>query len=189
MIPGATMGARWVFVLLFVLMLCTGTAVRAQDDPKFGITMETPTTVGVIWHLSNVVAIQPEIGFSTSSSEGERSTTDLSSITTGVSARMYFHSWDKVRAYVSPKYGYSRLTQHGGSSSLTLENKNVTNSFTASFGVQYAPHKKFAVFGETGVTYSRLTFTSSSNVALLGSESATNGWRSGSSVGVTFYLW
>jgi hypothetical protein len=82
-----------------------------------------------------------------------------------------------------------RSTQHGGSSSLSLENTNATNSFTGSFGAQYALHKKFAVFAQTGVTYARLKFTSTSNVALLGSASTTTSWRSGSSVGATFYLW
>ena len=186
---GAHMRTRWVILLLVGLMPCGGTAARAQDDPKVGVSMETSSTVGVIWQVSKSIAVQPEIGFSTSSSESERSTSDGSGLTTGVSARLYMHTWDNLRAYVSPKYSYGRSTQRGGSSSLTIENKNVTNSFTGSFGAQYAFHKKFAAYGETGVVYSRLTFTSSDNLGLLGSESKSNEWHSRSAVGVIFYFW
>jgi predicted porin len=84
---------------------------------------------------------------------------------------------------------YERLTQHGGSSSLTLENTDTTNSFTGSFGAQYALHKRFAIYAQTGVSYSRLKFTSTSTVALLGSESTSTSWHSGSSVGAAFYFW
>jgi hypothetical protein len=176
--------------VLLLVMLCGVTAARAQDDPKFGVTMEVSTTVGVIWHVSNHLAIKPDIGFTNSKSESERSSSDQSGITTGVSARVYVHTWDNLRAYVSPGYFYSRATRHSGSTSLTLENKDSTNSVAGSFGAQYAVHKKFAVFGETGIAYSHTKFTSVPSVAFVGSSrSETKGWRSRSSVGVIFYFW
>lgn len=183
------MRAGRICVLLVGSIVCVATAARAQDKPKLGITMETPSRVGVIWHISNAIAIQPEIGFSKGSSEGERSNTDQSGLFTGVGVRVYVHTWDNLRAYVSPRYSYDRLTQQGGSSSLTLENTNTTNSFTGSFGAQYALHKRFAVYAQTGVTYSSLKFKSTSTIASLGSESTNSSWRSGSSVGAAFYLW
>jgi hypothetical protein len=96
------MRAGRVCVLLVGSIACVATAARAQDNPKLGITMETPSTVGVIWHISNSIAIQPEIGFSKGSSEGERSNTDQSGLFTGVGVRVYVHTWDNLRAYVSP---------------------------------------------------------------------------------------
>src|SRR6266545_5582240 len=101
--------------LLLGSLLCGATTARAQDNPKLGVTMESPTTAGVIWHVFDVVAIQSEIGFSTSSSDG-RSASDQTSISTGVGARLYLHRWDNLRAYASPRYSYSRSTQHAGSS-------------------------------------------------------------------------
>jgi hypothetical protein len=171
-------------------MLCGATSANAQDDPKFGITMETSPAVGVIWHVSNHLAIKSDIGFSKANSESERSSSDQSGITAGVSARLYMGTWDKLRAYVSPAYLYSRATQHAGSSSLTLENKDSTYNVAGLFGAQYALHKKFAVFGETGVAYSHVTFTSVPSVGFIGTtKSVSTGWRSRSSVGVIFYLW
>jgi hypothetical protein len=175
-------------LLVLASFLCGATAAPAQDDPKIGLTMEVSTTVGVIWHVSNLIAIKSDIGFSSLTSDSERSATDSSGITTGVSARLYMLKRDGLRAYVSPGYFYSRTTQNSGSSSLTFENRDSTNSFAGSFGVQYALHKKLALFGETGITYSHSTFTSTAALALLGSESSTVAWRSKSGVGVIFYF-
>jgi hypothetical protein len=184
------MRGRCALLLLLASMLCGGTTASAQDDPKVGVTMEASTNVGVIWHLFNRLAVKPEVGFSTLTTESERSSSDAKGFTTGVSGRLYLHTWDNLRTYASPGYFYSRSTQHGGSSSITLENKDSTYSIAASFGAQYAFHKKFAVFGETGVSRLHTTFTSVPSVGFVGSSrSVTTGWRSRSGVGAIFYFW
>jgi hypothetical protein len=184
------MRSRCRLLLGLGLSLWGTAAMRAQDDPKVGVTMEASTTVGVIWQVSNRFAVKPEIGFSKMSSESERSSTDSSGVTPGVSGRLYLNTWDSLRTYVSPGYFYSRSTQHSGSSSLTLENRDSSYSVVGSFGAQYSLHKKLAVFGETGIAYTHTTFTSVPSVVFVGStQSVTTGWRSRSSVGVIFYFW
>jgi hypothetical protein len=73
------------------------TGAAAQDEGKVGITMGYPAAVGIIWHVSDTVAIRPELSFSGSSSETDRaenitdSESDGWTLGTGISALFYVH--------------------------------------------------------------------------------------------------
>jgi hypothetical protein len=202
------------------LMLAVGLALSvaanalAQDAGQIGVTLGYPSAVGIIWHVTDNVAVRPEISFSTGSTEspvissglsfpdvsvnvGETSST---TVTAGVSGLFYFGEWDKLRAYVSPRYTYARLTSNSGST-FSTDARNSAYTVTGSFGAHYQLHRRFAVFGETGFGYTR-TRTTLTSVLLLPvipvvptvpapvtrSEINSHSWAIRTSAGVIFYL-
>jgi hypothetical protein len=127
---------RNTFVTLCAcIVVLSGGAAYAQEQGQIGVAMGYPTSVGVLWHVSDRVAIRPAISFSHGWSEttiesGDilrtvpspsfpgfvdvtpitRSTASSSTWTTGVdvSVLLYLGKWDNVRAYLAPGYGYRR---------------------------------------------------------------------------------
>lgn len=202
-------------LLALTLVLFGGVAALAQDAGQIGITLGYPSGVGIVWHVTDSVGVRPDISFSNGSTEspairsgiafldesvgsGESSST---AVTVGVSGLLYLGKWDKLRAYVSPRYAYGRLTSNSGTT-FAVDNKNTTQSVTGSFGAQYQIHRRFAVFGETGFGYtrSRTTFTSLLLLPVIPvgpnvpapvsrSESITSrSWGTRSGAGVIFYF-
>src|SRR5262245_18355091 len=161
------------------MVLSVSANALAQDAGQVGVTLGYPAAVGVIWHVTDNVAVRPEISFSTGSSEnpvinsglslpgltddlGESSST---AVTAGVSGLFYFGKWDKLRAYMSPRSTYSRLTSESGST-FSIDGRDSGYTITGSFGAHYQLHRRFAVFGETGFGYSHTHTTSTSRLLL-----------------------
>ena len=180
--------------LLYSTLLClaagAGTAA-AQEPGTVGLTIAHPSAVGLIWHASDRLAVRPEFTFSLTSSETEPgsglpggTTGSGWSVGTGVSLVYYTQEWDKVRGYVSPRFGYSRTRSEteSGTFSSTLTASNY--GWGASYGVQYLPTDRFSVFGEVGIagTVGRGTASNSGNK----SEGHTWGTRSG--IGMVVYF-
>jgi hypothetical protein len=198
------------FLILSCWLSVSGMA-RAQDAGQVGVTLGYPAEVGIVWHVTDRVAVRPNISFSHAStdhvsdfsslgdpvdSEGSSST----SLTTGVSGLIYVRTWDKVRAYLSPRYDYGRIWSNAGSTFLT-ENKHSAYAVTGSFGAQYQLHQRFAVFGEAGFGYSHSSTTYTSSLVLpvipvgvnvapvsRSDEIATHSWSTRSGAGVIFYF-
>jgi hypothetical protein len=185
----------------------------AQDAGQIGLTLGYPTAVGVIWHVTDNVAVRPEISFATGSTEspvfssvslsdltasiGEASST---TVTAGVSGLFYFGQWDKLRAYLSPRYTYSRLTGSSGSTFVS-DTRNSAFTVTGSFGAQYQLHRRFAVFGETGFgyTHTHSSFTSTLRLSVIpvginvspvtqSEETNSHNWGIRTAAGVIFYF-
>jgi len=201
-------------MLAVSVVLSAGANAFAQDAGQIGVTLGYPSAVGVIWHVTDNVAVRPEISFSTGSTEspalsspslsnlsadlGETSST---TVTAGVSGLFYFGQWDKLRAYVSPRYTYSRLTADSGST-FSTDTRNSAYSVTGSFGAQYQFHRRFAAFGETGFgyTHTRSSFTSvlllqvipvAPNIPAPVTQSAetnSHSWSTRTGAGVIFYF-
>jgi len=203
-------------LLAVSLVLSVGANALAQDAGQVGVLLGFPSAVGVIWHVTDNVAVRPEISFSTGSTEnpvissglslpglsddlGETSST---AVTAGVSGLFYFGQWDKLRAYVSPRYTYARLTAESGSgSTFNFDTRNSVQTVTGSFGAHYQLHRRFAVFGESGFGYSRSSTTSTSRLLLpvitgpnlpsavsQSSETNSHNWATRTSAGVIFYF-
>jgi hypothetical protein len=157
------------FVAAATLLLSPLT-VRAQDDPKVGLTMGYPSAVGVLWQVNNLVALRPEFTWTRTSSDSPTTTDPLGNPvagsssdtwTTGVgfSALFYLHRYDNLRTYVSPRFTYSRtsgLTDITGSS-VSSSSDGWVYSTSGSFGAQYGLGRHFAVFGEIGMNYASTT--------------------------------
>ena len=96
-------------IVVLGLLLGGGATVNAQEAGQAGITMGYPGSIGILWHVSDSVAVRPEISFSTSSSDNEFGA-DTTNVSGGASALFYVAKWDRVRAYVSPRFAYGRTT-------------------------------------------------------------------------------
>jgi hypothetical protein len=177
--------------------------------------MGYPSAVGIIWHVTDHVAVRPEISFSTGSTESpaissgvslpgvsdDQGKTSSTTVTAGVSGLFYFGEWDKLRAYVSPRYTYTRLMSDAGST-FSTDARNSAYTVTGSFGAQYQFHRRFAVFGETGFGYAhtRTTLTSSILLSIIpvgpnvpapvtrSVETHSRSWSTRTGAGVVFYF-
>ena len=175
-----------------VVMFGCGTPAFAQEKGKVGLTMGYPSSVGIVYHVTDKLAIRPELTIAQSSTETNlpaiggfpvNVSSDTWAIGTGVSALFYVRQWDDLHLYVSPRWTYS----HGSSSTSTLAIDSTLNSWSlnGSVGAQYALGKRFGVFGEVGFGYqhSRQTGGSAFQTELTGHVVGT---RTG--VGVILYF-
>jgi opacity protein-like surface antigen len=176
-------------MVALILLGCGLRTADAQDDRRVGLTMGYPAAVGVVWHVTDRVAIRPEIDFSRTTATTETTSTllpdDQDEVTSrllrpGVSALFYVARREDLRTYVSTRYGYTS-TESSPSTS-----KSSTHIVSASIGAQHRLGDRFAVFGELGIEYARGTFRSSGTILSLSTRRTTIATRSGA--GVVLYF-
>ena len=97
-------------ILLFASLMTVGLATTAvaQEPSRVGISMGYPASIGVLWHLSDRVAVRPEFSFTLTDSSSESIIDDESnfwSLGTGVSVLFYSSLTDNLRTYVAPRFG------------------------------------------------------------------------------------
>ena len=169
------------------LLLVHSAAVQAQDATKVGVTMAYPTSIGLIWPMSDKVAVRPEFTISGSSAESPAGLEASSwNIGTGVSLLLYLKDYDRVRTYFTPRFDYSRSSSSADTGSASIPSIDTTrwaSGGAGSFGVQYAPGEKFGVFGEVGFGFSYSSLPSVTG----GSDGHATAWGMRSGVGVIFY--
>jgi hypothetical protein len=202
--------ARTTLATIFLMLACGATA-RGQDSGRVGLTMGYPASIGVIWQVSDRVAVRPELSFTDSTSEStsvltifgsggvtttttQRSTTDSTTIGTGASLLYYAGRWESLRTYLSPRFGYTRNTSSttppsaiaavtGGPAN--TEFTSTSYFVSGSFGAQYGLGRRFGIFGELGFGYSHIK--SQNNLSLAGNGSGRSvSTRSGAGVIVFF---
>ena len=151
------MTTRVAWAVAIMLLGCQAGTAYGQDDRRFGLTMGYPTAVGVLWHVTDRVAVRPEIDISRTATKTEGSISGGPSTATestahlvqpGVSVLIYLSSRDELRTYVTPRYVYS-------SSETSQNSETSTHLVSGSFGAQQRLGSRFAVFGELGVEYTR----------------------------------
>jgi hypothetical protein len=197
------------------VLLVASNAASAQPAKTVGVTMAYPASVGVLWQVSERLAIRPDFTVawtSTDSSSTAVSTGPFPPIVFetssegytlgfGVSALWTVARWDPLRAYVTPRVGYRRSSATvtttttglppgvvGGIAPVT-ERTNTTTGFEVggSFGAQHSLSERFALFGEVGINYSSLESPADlSPVQSTTIEARSVGIRSG--VGVIFFF-
>jgi hypothetical protein len=170
-----------VRLALAAALVVTGVALpaRAQEKGQIGMTMGYPESVGVVWHLTDSVAVRPEFSFRASSAGLENNSSHAFGV--GISGILYVTRSEGLRTYVVPRFSYIRATTTFESisydtsllqnltSSLPLTTlpppsvfigrptriEYASDSYTVagSFGAQYSMHRRFSVFGEAGVGY------------------------------------
>jgi hypothetical protein len=167
-----------MMVAITIVFLAKGAS--AQDDPTVGITMGYPASFGVVWHVTDRVALRPELFLSRTSSDNTTTSsiplpilgttvTTTTTVTTvdswqagtGLSALFYVSTHDALRTYVSPRWTYARTSIDSGSGlgGLNFGSTSATHSISGSFGAQYAVGRRFNVFGEVGLAFSRTVNT------------------------------
>ena len=174
------MGRRLLAAMVMVLGSGVASTAFAQDPGKVGLTMGYPPGVGLVIHLSDAVAIRPEVTFTTSSIESEIDTgvqvaetlsTDTWTVGVGIGALFYLGSRDNLRTYISPRFQYSWLSSDIDSPNaigrLDTESSGDAFSVGASFGAQYSLNSRFSVFGELGASYSDSEITQTTDTSLV----------------------
>lgn len=211
---------RGHLVVCVAAVLLLGRAAAAQEPGRVGIAMGYPGAVGVLWHVTSRVAIEPEIaiaktrvesrfdtnliiGTTVISSASITTTTDGWTTSPGVALRIYIGKWDDVSTYIAPGYVYhhnsstSTTTGPGGFGGVarteTREVQSATHEVRGMFGVQYAPHRRFSVFGEVGLRYAsgklpRLTTSSGTELGGAAIGGTTKSFGNAGAVGVAFYF-
>ncbi len=182
-------------VVAAAVVLLAPSGAYSQDAPKTGVTTGFPTTIGLIFHPSDEVAVRPEFSFSRSSNDGGLG--DLSNVnnrfSVGVSALFYLRKIDDLRLYVAPRLVYSRshTTIESGSGLLMQETTATTVQPSGMFGAQYSLHRRFAVYGEAGAAYARLTTKGKSTTSLgftVPTDQKGHGFSNVGGVGVIVYF-
>jgi hypothetical protein len=191
--------------------------------------MGYPASVGLMWHISERLALRPEVSFSTStnenptsivlvgtspslmsSSSSTRSTSSSSTIGVGISGLFYVGKWDALRAYVAPRFVYSRASGTSEYTSqrffgpitpvspltpvvitTTTESTLTSKSGAGLFGAAYSLHERFSVFGEVGFGYTTSASRSKSTPEPdfdISTPGRTHGWSTRTGAGVIFYF-
>ncbi len=192
-------------VLLGVVMLVVAArSAAAQEAGDVGVTMGYPGALGVVWHVTDGIAVRPDIALTRSTSESTTSATGVFSgsglsststsdgwgMTVGVSVLVNVRTIERLRLYLAPRLAYAHSTSDnetglsGALSGFTAKTTGVLAS--GSFGSQFSLHDRFAVFGELGLQYTTQTTTSDFPGSSTEAEGTTFGLRS--AVGVTFYF-
>jgi hypothetical protein len=165
-------------ILLLLALLMASAPAHAQEGGNQGLVVGYPANIGLLWHATERVAVRPEVSFAFSSNEVTTTTSPLpeisaifgetaartvvtegrnTAVSVGTSVLWYVSDADNLRTYLSPRFIYTRSTAEtavspsfvGGSS---LEGWNA--GVAVSYGLQYALHPRFGLFGEAGVGYS-----------------------------------
>ncbi|HKB14139.1 MAG TPA: hypothetical protein VKD69_25920 [Vicinamibacterales bacterium] len=198
---------RMLIVLIAVLLLPRCAA--AQDTPRFGVAMGYPAEVGVLWTVSDRLAVRPELNWTRTTTEtttiqtifsvnGGVTTNSVTTKTTtmttgtGVSALIYVARREALRTYLVPRFSYARGssdTDPGLSLPVGVTpTSTTTSSYGASgaIGAQYAVATHFGIFGELGIAYTRNTLSFSPSSLPRDAKNTTTGIRSG--VGVILFF-
>jgi len=172
-------------LLAVAVVLLSSPPSRAQEVGQIGVTLAYPAAIGVVWHVTDQLAIRPDFSFSNSSSDTLGSST---TVNYGVSGLWYFQRWDNLRAYVSPRFGYSRFS--ASISTTVLSSAPTTNAYSGagSFGLQYRLHDRLSVFGETGLQYNHASTTSTDVATGTSDSTSAHTWSTRAGVGMIFYF-
>jgi hypothetical protein len=154
--------------------------------------MGYPASIGVLWHVNERMAIRPELSFDFFSSETENETTlpidpdtsqDGHSVSVGLSALFYVSRWDMTRAYVVPRYAYLHTSSSiEGPFDIIRDSSGRAHDVSVSFGAQHTLGERFAIYGELGLAFERVTTEVST------SELRRTGFGTRSGVGVVVYF-
>jgi hypothetical protein len=191
-------------VVVLAMVMGWSRAASAQDE-KVGLTMGYPTAVGVLWQVSDGVALRPEFSWARSSIDHDSAfSQDFSNsngVSFAVSALVRLRQWGAVRSYIAPRFEAVRTTTEttvelpspqfppGFPSSQTVKTTGTSYEGGGSIGVQASPAPHFGVFGEVGLMYAR-TKTDGESSILQSTPSTQRGHSVGirSAVGVILFF-
>lgn len=184
----------------FVVFLVLAMPAFAQESGQVGLTVGAPGSIGIIWHVSDAVAIRPDFSFSHTHSESSSSVVSANAWGFGFGTSALFYTGkirDNVRTYVTPRFSYlrtnssSHLDADAGFVVPDAKQHQDSYQYSGAFGVQYTPTRRFSVYGEAGVVYqtANSVFTSSvvSGITTEGKTTNSN-WSTRGSVGVVWYF-
>lgn len=177
---------RLVLFLAAVFAVCASPVpASAQERGDVGLVIALPTDVGVIWHVTERVAVRPEINFSFGSTEIEGALASVEQSGRGFSLEtsvlFYLGAIDGVRTYVAPRVAFDWASIDSGASEVSNDGMEAS----LSYGAEYSPVPRFSVFGEIGLEFARSTTSADPGLDI---ESRTSTWGPRTQVGVILYL-
>jgi hypothetical protein len=186
------------------MILASAASAQAQQDRKVGLVFGYPTAVGVLWHVSDGIALRPDLAVNRQSSETtstvstgftppqtSTSTTTGWNTSVGLSALFYLGSPADLQFYLTPRvaYQFSR-TETENSPPLpqlsSYESESDGFVVAGSFGAQYRVHERFRLFGELGLSYAEQEGETGFTLARQSLSTTSFGVRSG--VGIVVYF-
>lgn len=197
---------RWSAQLVVVIACVVGAvgAAEAQQDRRVGVVIEYPASFGVLWQVTDRIALRPDVTLSWTTTEttstlnvigGPTTTTTTSEMSTtalGLSGLFYLGpSAEDLRFYIVPRLAYI-WTSTETESSPPLPQLGAYGSdgtgfqVSGAFGAQYAVHERFRIFGELGVGYTRQKSETGYTLSQATLEQRGVGLRSGVGVVVMF---
>lgn len=175
----------------FAALLVLSTPAFAQQTRKVAVTATAPSGIGILWHVSDQVAVRPEFSFQRTSTETSGATVVAGTATSwllgsGGSVLFYTGKWDNLRAYVSPRFAFA----HTKSTSTTGSTSSNPTSYTisGSAGAQYSLGDRFAVFGEWGLNYGWQSASYTSSIPAGSFSTKTSAFGTGTRIGVAIYF-
>lgn len=127
------------------------------------------------------VAVRPEVSLSVSGSSTSgpgSSDTDSWVFGTGVSVLFYMRKADNLSTYVAPRFTYTRNDLDSG----FTEADGSGYMLAGLFGAQYSLGRRFGVFGEVGLGFSRQRSTSVTALTEFTTRSHSVSTRTGAGV-------
>ena len=161
---------RRFLLSLSVMLAFTPSTLNAQenDDKKFQFGITLPR-IGVIWHITDNIALNPNVSFFSEWEQASgnmiQSDSDSDSITVYANLRFYIQEWKKMRFYISPSYvfgwrqfdlktqyeSYPPGTIRTGISTQTIYEHGVGGQW----GLQYDLMDRLSLYGQIGAQYRR----------------------------------
>lgn len=125
-----------------------GTNVKAS---KFGVDFSYANqlpTLGVMWHVTDMIALRPSLGFSSTTTDPNTGSTTV--LNFGIAVPIYLANFNALDLYVAPGFTYkSTNTKPATGSSTTASDIGVT----AALGLQVKVTDQLHLFGEMGLGY------------------------------------
>ena len=183
-------GRRGYLAGLGVLLLVTlmATPAAAQQAGDVGVTVSAPSAIGMIWHVTERVAVRPDLAFSFGESDGDDGSPDVSSDTFSLGGSVLFYTgrWDNLQTYVAPRLSYTWSSSSIDTSQNDFEASQNSWGLSGSFGAQYSLGSRFAVFAEAGLGFTSQTTETPSLTGDNERTSSTFGTRA--AIGATLYF-
>jgi hypothetical protein len=130
-----------------LVSLVVSMPLAAQDTNRIALVVGLHG-LGVLVPISTNTAVRLD-GALSETSRGDLHTWNES---VGMSALFYVRSSDALRSFVGPRVSYSHSSSTGGATATTWSGQLFV-------GAEYALGRRFGVFGEAGLSYSRATTT------------------------------
>ena len=181
-------GALSLVLAACALVLGNGPAA-AQEVHRVGLTAGYPAAVGLVWQVSDRFALRPDVSITRTATNSRggfdsETTTDSWSVGVGLSGLIYITSWEDLRAYLSPRFAYTRY--RATSDYYAWNHRDSTKgrnyALSGSFGAEYTLARRFSVYFEAGLGYSDQHQRGSY------SYNDESSWSTRTAVGAVFYF-
>lgn len=194
-----------IIIASALMLAATTSSFGAVKGGKVGVNFQysgTLPSLGVWWHLTDMIAINPYVGYDFSSTKDVYTGTTLTcgaatctqtdksnTLTLGIDIPLYVAQFNALNLFIAPGFGYksasgSTVTENStASTSLTVDKGSTsTLAFGLAAGLQIAVLDQLHVFGKAGFDLNIASNSASSNY------SRTQFTTGRASIGAIFYF-